>query len=75
MGHTILPDIVEEHLEEADFLWHQRQAALADRVSTHHRLTEFEKRMLEQLDELCFAGAVAEVAWIKRTGLSQLRWW
>jgi hypothetical protein len=50
MGQTILLDILEEHLEEADFLWSHRQAALTDRGSTLHRLPEIEERLLAHLD-------------------------
>ncbi len=49
---TILTDILEEHLEEADFLWSHRQSALADRDSTFHRLAEVEERLLAHLDGL-----------------------
>ncbi len=52
MGYMILLDIVEEHLEEADFLWSHRQSALADRGSTLHRQAEIEERLLAHLDGL-----------------------
>jgi uncharacterized protein (TIGR02270 family) len=49
---VILTDILEEHLEETDFLWSHRQSALADRASTLHRLAELEERLLAHLDGL-----------------------
>lgn len=52
MGYMILLDIVEEHLEEADFLWSHRQSALADRGSTLRRQAELEERLLAHLDGL-----------------------
>lgn len=57
MGHTILRDIVEEHLEEADFLWHQRRNALGDRVYDLGRLADLEERLLAHLDGLLLAEA------------------
>lgn len=38
MRQAILLHILEEHLEEADFLWSHRQSALADCVSMLRRL-------------------------------------
>lgn len=48
-------DILEEHLEEADFLWQQRENALADRVYTLNDLAELEERLLAHLDGLVLA--------------------
>src|SRR3989304_1971049 len=48
----ILIDILEEHLEEADFLWQQRQNALYDRVYNLNDLAELEERLLAHLDGL-----------------------
>lgn len=56
----ILLDIVEEHLEEADFLWSHRQSALVDRHSTLHRLAEVEERLLAHLDGVVLSG---EAGW------------
>lgn len=39
----ILIDILEEHLEEADFLIHQRNNAISDRVHEFKRLAEVQK--------------------------------
>jgi uncharacterized protein (TIGR02270 family) len=55
MSLAVLLDILEEHFEEADFLWHQRQNALADRDSTLRRLAELEERLLAHLDGLVLA--------------------
>ena len=52
MGQAILLDIVEEHLEEADFLWSHRQSVLPDRGSTLYRLAELEERLLAHLGGL-----------------------
>ena len=51
----ILIDIVEEHLEEADFLWQQRENALKDRAYTLNDLAELEERLLAHLDGLVLA--------------------
>jgi len=48
----ILIDILEEHMEEADFLWQQRQNALYDRVYNLDDLAELEERLLAHLDGL-----------------------
>lgn len=48
----VLTDILEEHLEEADFLWHQRERALMDRVYDLDDLAELEERLLAHLDGL-----------------------
>lgn len=48
----ILIDILEEHLEEADFLWQQRENALKDRVYNLDDLAELEERLLAHLDGL-----------------------
>ena len=51
----ILVNIIEEHLEEADFLCQQRRNALGDRVCNLGRLTELEERLLAHLDGLILA--------------------
>jgi hypothetical protein len=56
MGPAVLLNILEEHLEEADFLWSHRQSALTDRHSTLHRLAEIEERLLAHLDGLVLSG-------------------
>ena len=50
-----LLDILEEHLEEADFLWQQRENALADRVYTLNDLAELKERLLAHLNGLVLA--------------------
>lgn len=54
-----LIDIIEEHLEEADFLSQQRGNALDDRVYNLSRLAELEERLLAHLDGLFLAEADA----------------
>jgi len=56
----VLTDILEEHLEEADFLFHQRENALSDRVYDLNGLAELEERLLAHLDGLVIGG---EEAW------------
>lgn len=48
----ILIDILEEHMEEADFLWQQRKNALTDRVYNLTDMAELEERLLAHLDGL-----------------------
>lgn len=48
----VLIDILEEHIEEADFLWQQRANALASRDYTLDELAELEERLLAHLDGL-----------------------
>lgn len=48
----VLIDILEEHEEEADFLWQQRTNALSDRVYNLDDLAELEERLLAHLDGL-----------------------
>ena len=55
----ILIDVIEEHLEEADFLWRQRRNALGDRGYNLDRLAELEERLLAHLDGLILAEADA----------------
>lgn len=55
----ILLDILEEHLEEADFLFQQRKNALGDRVYTLDDLAELEERLLAHLDGLVLGGKEA----------------
>lgn len=55
----ILIDILEEHLEEADFLFHQRKNALGDRVYNLDDLAELEERLLAHLDGLVLGGKEA----------------
>ena len=51
----VLIDILEEHLEEADFLWQQRENALNDRLYKLDGLAEIEERLLAHLDGLMLA--------------------
>jgi uncharacterized protein (TIGR02270 family) len=51
----ILIDILEEHLEEADFLFQQRENALKERVYNLDGLAELEERLLAHLDGLVLA--------------------
>jgi uncharacterized protein (TIGR02270 family) len=55
----ILLDILEEHLEEADFLFYQRENALGDRVYDLDALAELEERLLAHLDGLVLGGKAA----------------
>ncbi len=55
----IITDILEEHLEEADFLWQQRENALEDRAYTLAGLAELEERLLAHLDGLTLGGQEA----------------
>jgi uncharacterized protein (TIGR02270 family) len=48
----ILTDILEEHIEEADFLFHQREKALLNRVYDLDGVAELEERLLAHLDGL-----------------------
>lgn len=59
MGQAVLLDILEEHLEEADFLSQQRRNALRDRVYDLSRLADLEERLLAHLDGLLLAEADA----------------
>ncbi len=56
----VLIDILEEHLEEADFLWQQRGNAFSNRAYNLDRLAELEERLLAHLDGLVLGG---EAAW------------
>jgi hypothetical protein len=51
----IIIDIIEEHLEEADFLSRQRGNALGDRAYNLSRFSELEERLLAHLDVLVLA--------------------
>jgi len=51
----VLIDILEEHIEEADFLWQQRENALADRAYNLEDLAELEERLLAHIDGLVLA--------------------
>ncbi|MCG3117193.1 MAG: TIGR02270 family protein [Candidatus Manganitrophus sp. SA1] len=55
----ILLDILEEHLEEADFLFQQRTIALTDRAYDLDGLAELEERLLAHLDGLVLGGKEA----------------
>ena len=44
MADMILLDILEEHLEEVDFLWQQREHALSNRVYHLDGLAELEEQ-------------------------------
>ena len=52
----ILIDILEEHIEEADFLWQQRKNALSDRAYNLGDLAELEERLFAHLDGLALGG-------------------
>jgi len=52
----ILVDILEEHLEEAAFLWQQRGAALESRDYDFADLAELDERFLAHLDGLAVGG-------------------
>lgn len=49
-------DIIEEHIEEADFLWQQRNIALASRDYNFDELGGLEERLLAHLDGLLVGG-------------------
>jgi uncharacterized protein (TIGR02270 family) len=51
----ILIDILEEHIEEADFLWQQRGNALLSKNYNLDKFAELEKRLLAHLDGLVLA--------------------
>ena len=55
----IIVDILEEHLEETDFLWNQRSNALNDPNFTLGRLGELEERLFAHLDGLILGGQEA----------------
>lgn len=55
----VLIDVLEEHLEEADFLFQQRENALSDRVYDLPGLFELEERLLAHLDGLVLGGKEA----------------
>jgi hypothetical protein len=48
----VLVDIIKEHLEEVDFLWHYRNGAMGDRLYTLDRLAELEERLFGHLERL-----------------------
>lgn len=48
----VFVDILDEHLEEAEFLWHLRSDALTDRSYNLGRLSEIEERLVAHLDGL-----------------------
>lgn len=55
----ILFTILEEHLEETDFLWQQRRSALADHSYTFLSLLGLEERLMGHLDGLMLGGQEA----------------
>ena len=61
-----LRDILEEHLEEADFLYTQRRSALSDDDYDLDDLTDLEERLLAHIDGLIVAG---DEAWELLSGL------
>jgi uncharacterized protein (TIGR02270 family) len=56
----IIVDILEEHFEEAEFLWQQRENLLWSRVSTLDALADLEERLLAHVDGLVLGD---EEAW------------
>jgi uncharacterized protein (TIGR02270 family) len=57
MYGMVLVNILEEHFEEADFLWHQRRKAVEGRHSDLTELVKIEERLLAHLDGLTLGGS------------------
>lgn len=56
----LLRDVLEEHFDEACFLWQQRQRALTSRTMNRRDLKRLDERLLAHLDGLLLGG---EPAW------------
>jgi hypothetical protein len=54
---TLLPDLLEEHLEELAFLWALRQNILRSRQDQVRHLRQFEDRIEAHTQGLLLAGA------------------
>jgi hypothetical protein len=52
---TFIPDILEEHYEELQYLWGHRQVALRSPRHVLRHLTEFEERMEAHVQGLLIA--------------------
>src|SRR5437899_13110792 len=60
----IIPEIVEQHAEEASFLWCLRNAATDQPHYTLRHLADLEERVSAHLDGLRVAGGAGfEIAW------------
>jgi uncharacterized protein (TIGR02270 family) len=55
----VMMDILEEHFEELEFLWQQRQEALRSPEYTLPEVAELEERIEAHVDGLVLAGAAA----------------
>lgn len=55
----VMPDILEEHFEELEFLWPQRNEALRSSDYTLEELAELEERVAAHTDGLVLAGREA----------------
>jgi len=56
---VILPDVIEEHFDEACFLWKQRARVLGSRIDTLRELVRTEERLLAHIDGLIVGGPAA----------------
>ena len=53
---TYLPDLLEEHLEEVEFLWAQREAALTSTRQTQRDLAHLDERIAAHVQGVLAAG-------------------
>lgn len=61
----MLPDILDEHLDEAAWLFERRQALLADPAATDEALAEVEERLRAHVDGFVLGG---EASWASCRG-------
>jgi uncharacterized protein (TIGR02270 family) len=58
-GLTYIPDLLEEHLEEVEFLWAQREAALTSSRQTQRDLAHLDERIEAHVQGVLAAGTHA----------------